>query len=185
MDYTLIKESVFYALQSWLRIDTTARGFVRLTDLSISAAFLFTKYVEEKEFTFPADSTNSAPSELKAAAVALHLKSSSPDFIGCAEFSTYFKWICDAVPELNVAGSDYCSRLTLAFIDEVIKCVLQPNQCSFAPTIVCEVLFLNITDAFRIALLEECPEKYRTLKSYAYYESVAEDFARIRAEIPY
>ena len=182
MNASEFSDIIAYALSSWLRADPSA-ALSKIDEITMAASFLFTTKVLKKEFRSE-DELARLPST-RDTAVSIQLKTSGLSLLeGGTPFRDYFGWIRDAVPETRFAGQDYESLLALAVADELVTDIIAAMGEKTSPTFLSEIIYLYVVDFFRQSMLEECPDHYRALRSFPFFESVAEEFQLIRGEIP-
>jgi len=146
--------------------------------ITTCTCFLYTKYFLKKPFN---EQTEINSKELVDMAVAfqLELNENHLPIAKGSRFHEYYDWLSEAIALPDV-GADYPTRLMLLMIDKIIDC------CTFHQAeamLVCERIFLPVVDFFRLSMLEDAAEQYRASPSFSFFESVADDYERIRQGI--
>ncbi|MDY5441021.1 MAG: hypothetical protein SPG64_02200 [Candidatus Enteromonas sp.] len=189
--YEDLYDGFLYTARSWLKIDLAEATENEGREICASAAFLF-GYIFLKDNPGQPISALLAkelghayqPNHLSNLATKMRLAMSGSDFAqGTSPLREYIQWVQKYEPTVQNAFLDDAGKLALVTAEEITNLFLRENDAQKNHLHVSEIVFLTVTDKFYLFFMDTIgKEKFRTYRSFPYFESVHEEMDRIRRE---
>ena len=188
--YEQLTDAFDYATSSWLRMEIQKRTREEALNILGAASYLFDSLFAEENAG--SDITRAVYDDLlenydakalaqKATSLRLNMDKGTYEK-GGTPFRDYYNWILPSEPDLVHALSDQAGLLSFATIDAIVTLLSEQNK-ECAPLRIAEIVFLNFTRAFERIFKAHYGVNFTELQSRYYFNSVEEEFERIRASI--
>ena len=188
--YEILKDAYDYAMRNWLRLDLAKGSENEAILMHASAAFLVDQLfgkenagalltrlaAEDIGDQFKVEKLTEEAKRIKVSLIGDEFAS------GKSALRDYVLWVSEEKEEGLEAFKADAGRLALVYIDELTTLTVVEHP-EVEKLRIAEILFLNMTNAFAIALKAILKRDFGKLASAPYFLDVEADFERIRAEI--
>lgn len=188
--YELLSDSFAYACRSWLRVDLAPGSEADAKAIAAAASFLLDNLFAKEDageeisrLAYEELGDRYDPKALRELATKLRLALAGEEFAaGKSPLRDYLAWIASEEKEVLTAFADNYGKLALVTMDEyaTLLCVEHPEIEKLR---IAEIVFLNLTEAFRLIYQSLLGPAFSAVKSAPYFRSVCAQFAAIRADI--
>jgi len=185
-----LQDASSYALSDWLRLPFGEEDEAELTSLNAATAFLFDRLFAKENAG--GDITEAARKELKDRfdphrlsdlASELLARTKGVDFEkDPGHFSEYFRFIGKSEDYVKNGLEDQQGLLALVYIEKLVSVIMKVHRDQ-AGLRVGEIVFVNLTAAWRLIYKDLYGDRYPSLKSSSYFDGVEEAGEQIRSEI--
>ena len=189
--YEDLYDGFLYTAKSWLHVDLAEATENEGREICAAASFLF-DYLFLKENAGRAISARLAselghaflPDRLSNLATKMRLAMAGNDFeLGTSPLREYIQWVKSAEPTVVHSFLDEAGKLALVTAEEITNLLIRENDAQIPNLRVAEIVFLTVTDKFYLFFMDVFgKDKFRTFRSFPYFDSVQEEMDRIRQQ---
>lgn len=188
--YEQLKDASTYVLEDWLRLPISKDLSSQILYLNGASAFLFDRLFAKENAGMAISLAVKTdlmevyvPETLSdlAAELLLRLKSFDPEK-DPGDFSEYYRFIIQTEDYVPDGLRDDQGKLALIYIEKLVNLIMDANKDQSGLK-VGEIVFLNLTDAWRLIYKGFFGPRFMSLQSFQYFEGVNEESERIRADI--